>query len=128
MLLQLPQQLFGDVEALKPYVEHIINILLKNRVFFILPELSTFPENPRYLPREIYLADTQEEMEAGSGLKKTGRPSKQEVVRKARSALSSLDKWVDRSTYPLPDSLSDPAGAPAGVQTLARASRRFSSN
>lgn len=115
--MQLPQQLGGGFEALVLYVEYVLNVLLRERLFFILPEKSSCPETPRNLPREVYYADTQEAKEAGPA-KKSGRPSKQDLVRKARSAVSSLDKWVDRSTYPLPECLSDPAGAPSGVRAL----------
>ncbi|KLO20759.1 hypothetical protein SCHPADRAFT_898012 [Schizopora paradoxa] len=118
ILLRLPQQLNGGFDALIPYVDYVLNVLLRERLFIILPEKSFGPETPRNLPREVYYADTQEAMEAGPGAKKSGRPSKQDLVRKARSAVSSLDKWVDRSTYPLPDCLSDPAGAPSGVRAL----------
>lgn len=117
-LLQLPRKLTGDFEALMPYVDYVINVLLRERLFFILPEKSSYPETPRNLPREVYYSDAQEATEAGPGAKKSGRPSKQELVKKARVAVSSLDKWVDRSTYPLPDCLSDPAGAPTGVRAL----------
>lgn len=110
---------------LRPYVVHVLTTLLDARVFEILPHSSLRAQNPSVLPREIFVAEGQnistvpptasgEDAADEEGAshskkkpkKKKGRPSKRDKARKAKDALTSLEKYVDKNTVYLIDETS----------------------
>ncbi|KAI0651965.1 hypothetical protein C8Q79DRAFT_1005211 [Trametes meyenii] len=101
---------------LKPYVVYILTNMLDAQLFHLLPDSSLNAQNPSRIPREVLLMDDQAAFEAsfisarhqqeGTGSvvpKKKGRPSKRDKLRKAKEALVSLEKYVDRSYVALPE-------------------------
>ncbi|KAI0639515.1 hypothetical protein C8Q77DRAFT_1081655 [Trametes polyzona] len=116
-MLSLPAALDEpNLRPLKPYVSHVLSTMLEARAFLILPHSSLKAENPSKLPREIVVRDEQEalnsialqEQGAAAPPKKKGRPSKRDKIRKAREALTSLEKYVDRTYVALPENPSQP--------------------
>ncbi|RPD55846.1 hypothetical protein L227DRAFT_294748 [Lentinus tigrinus ALCF2SS1-6] len=109
---------------LRPYVVHILTSLLDARLFEILPHSSLRAQNPSVLPREVFVIEGQDAStvpqpaahedvvdEDGASLskkpkKKKGRPSKRDKARKAKDALASLEKYVDKNTVYLIDEAS----------------------
>src|SRR6202035_5138559 len=79
------------------------------------------PLNPRDLPREIFVSsspDPELPGQAGStsflmpeGLKKKGRPSKREKMKKAKDALAGLEKWLNKTTYTYSDGDTQPVAS-----------------
>ncbi|KAH9944285.1 uncharacterized protein BXZ73DRAFT_39872 [Epithele typhae] len=110
-MITLPEHLSEPYLSLKPHVVHV---------------LST--QNPPRLPREIFVPDGQDALAAlqATGLgeadssapppaKKKGRPSKRDRIRKAKDALTSLQKYMDKNTVALPSELGAVAGPEAEV-------------
>ena len=116
--MSLPETLPPAHERLRPYITFVLKRLVDSRTFLVLPPSSTGSENPRYLPREIFQSDTVDvsDTNESTSKRKVGRPSKAEKAQKAKSALASLEKWLDRSSYPSLDMAMDPAGGRLGVQ------------
>lgn len=109
-LLALPDLLTTPaLQPLKLHTVHILSTLLKAQIFYIVPDSTTFPLNPRELPREIFVEDT-DDMSASLAdgaqesavPKKKGRPSKREKAKKAKDALVQLDKWLEKTNYTPP--------------------------
>ncbi|OJT10017.1 hypothetical protein TRAPUB_13506 [Trametes pubescens] len=112
--------------------------MLDAQAFQIMPRSSLNAQNPSTLPREIFVPDGQEaatvlhassanapsqEAGASSVPKKKGRPSKRDKIRKAKEALHSLDRYVDRTylalhqdPYQLRMSADPPASGAGPVQ------------
>ncbi len=103
---------------LRPYVVHILTTLLDAQAFLILPDSSLRAQHPARLPREIFVpegqdstvflqaagaVDTTDEANATAPAKKKGRPSKRDKARKAKDALASLERYVDRNAVTLPE-------------------------
>lgn len=127
-----------DLCPLKPYVTHVLTTMLNAQAFHIMPRSSLNAQNPSTLPREIFVPDGQEaamvlqassasapSQEAGTSAvpKKKGRPSKRDKIRKAKEALHSLDRYVDRTylalhqdPYQLRMSADPPASGAGPVQ------------
>ncbi|KAI0698412.1 hypothetical protein C8T65DRAFT_710162 [Cerioporus squamosus] len=109
---------------LRPYVVHVLTTLLDARAFEILPHSSLRADNPSVLPREIFVVEGQDASvlpqpvtgedaadEEGATSqrkpkKKKGRPSKRDKARKAKDALTSLEKYMDKNTVYLIDETS----------------------
>ncbi|OSD03181.1 hypothetical protein PYCCODRAFT_1477061 [Trametes coccinea BRFM310] len=84
-------------------------------LFHILPHSETNAQYPSRLPREVFVMDGQEAsatLQASTGdvavgqtgaPKKKGRPSKRDKIRKAKEALASLERYVDRNYVALPE-------------------------
>jgi hypothetical protein len=100
--LKLPTGLNDDPElaSLAPYCSHIILVLISR--FNILPPSNLGADNPRSLPREVFVPDAQEpEIEEGQDVpKKKGRPSKKETLRRTRAAVTGLGRWLDNTDVP----------------------------
>ncbi|KAH9858080.1 hypothetical protein C2E23DRAFT_865052 [Lenzites betulinus] len=94
----------SDLQPLKPYVTHILAKML----------------DAHSLPREILVLDGQEHFTTlqaptpnastqdpgpSAPPKKKGRPSKRDKMRKAKEALLSLERYVDRTYVALPANL-----------------------
>ncbi|TFK94434.1 hypothetical protein K466DRAFT_642210 [Polyporus arcularius HHB13444] len=104
---------------LRPYAVHVLTTLLDAHVLEILPHSSLRAQNPSILPREVFVVEGQETPtvlqpegavdEEGISpskkkpKKKKGRPSKRDKARKAKDALASLEKYVDKNTVYLID-------------------------
>ncbi|KAI9065839.1 hypothetical protein FKP32DRAFT_1590164 [Trametes sanguinea] len=101
--------------SLKPYVARSLAVMLDDQLFHILPHSETNAQHPSRLPREVFVTDG---LEASAALqsstsdvapgqtgapKKKGRPSKRDKIRKAKEALASLEKYVDRNYVALPE-------------------------
>ena len=110
---------------LAPYASHVLSALTNAKVFYILPVSKLEPYNPRMLPREVYIEDADEMTQGdvptpllGSELdspapgsssmredamiltkvpKKKGRPSKRDMAKKAKDAITGLDRWLERT-------------------------------
>ncbi|KAI0361495.1 hypothetical protein OH77DRAFT_1417760 [Trametes cingulata] len=106
------------LRGLRPYVTHVLNTMLDAQAFHVLPHSSLSAQSPSKLPREVFIADGQEsvailqaastgapsqEVGAGAPPKKKGRPSKRDKIRKAKEALASLERYVDRNYVALPE-------------------------
>ncbi|CDO75474.1 hypothetical protein BN946_scf184935.g10 [Trametes cinnabarina] len=116
-MLSITSSLEGAQQtSLKPYVAHILAKMLDDQLFHILPHSRTNAQNPSILPREVFVTDGHEpssalqastsdatgQLSAGAP-KKKGRPSKRDKVRKAKEALASLERYIDRSYVALPE-------------------------
>ncbi|KIJ68202.1 hypothetical protein HYDPIDRAFT_165121 [Hydnomerulius pinastri MD-312] len=123
-IISLPDAL--STEYLLPIRSHaiyILSALVEAQLFHILPSSDVHPLNPREIPREHFVRD-MEPMAAGSSAsvsnapKKKGRPSKRDKIKKARDALASLDKWLDRTSYTYqPPQAADSSEPPQPVTT-----------
>ncbi|KAI0375113.1 hypothetical protein BV20DRAFT_985413 [Pilatotrama ljubarskyi] len=118
-MLSIPSALEElHLRGLKPYVSYLLTTLLDAQAFHVLPHSSLNAQNPSKLPREVFAADGQESsvtlqttalsarsQEAGASAppKKKGRPSKRDKIRKAKEALASLERYVDRNYVALPE-------------------------
>ena len=102
---------------MRPHVVHILTALLDTQAFLILPHSSLRAQNPARLPRELFVSegqdptlflqavgavDSNDEPRAATPAKKKGRPSKRDKARKAKDALTSLERYVDRNAVTLP--------------------------
>ena len=112
-LLDFPESLTGADTHLKFYVQFILQALQVH--FLILPPSEFHARNPRQLPREELRGEVEfeEGSSIGAAAKKTGRPSKAEKSQKIRTAVTSLEQWVENNTLPLElvPASTDPAGA-----------------
>ncbi|EMD42149.1 hypothetical protein CERSUDRAFT_42273, partial [Gelatoporia subvermispora B] len=108
-LLDLPDMLSEPaLTPLRPYVTYILSSFLEVQAFHILPHSSLRPYDPSVLPREIFVADADPSLLDDSPIanlmtdlpKKKGRPSKREKMRKARDAVVTLNKYMDKCTPP----------------------------
>ncbi|KAF8898909.1 hypothetical protein BD779DRAFT_1486175 [Infundibulicybe gibba] len=84
------------LQPLQPVVSHILSVLLKDAVFFILPRSSLGAHDPRALPRELFMEQDMAGPE--TSLKKKGRPTKRDKANKARTALEGLDTWTENAS------------------------------
>ncbi|KAI0655191.1 hypothetical protein C8Q70DRAFT_924341 [Cubamyces menziesii] len=97
-------------QPLAPYVAHILTTMLDAQVFHVLPESSLNAQNPSVLPREVFSMDAQIAFatdvtgeQGSSAPKKKGRPSKRDKIRKAKEALASLERYVDKNYVNIPE-------------------------
>ncbi|EIW86866.1 hypothetical protein CONPUDRAFT_161499 [Coniophora puteana RWD-64-598 SS2] len=98
---------------LQPYVVHVVQSLIDARLFEIAPPSHLHALNPRTLPREIFVREsTQDEPPTAvvpaeqPARKKRGRPSKREMLRKAKESIATLDKMVNEPSGVAPPQLS----------------------
>lgn len=111
---------------LQPFVSHIISLLLKDNVFFIVPHSELGPLNPLDLPREIFIDSSTGPLVDSNAPKKKGRPTKRDKIKRTRLALNGLDQWLEKTAHSsIPtssstiSSMSDPASAfPSIYDTL----------
>lgn len=110
---------------LAPYASQVVSALVNAKVFYVLPVSELGSYNPRILPREVFIEDVDEmgqgdarvlplepEVDpASTGLddtqadartptrvqKKKGRPSKRDIAKRAKDAVTGLDRWLDRT-------------------------------
>jgi hypothetical protein len=140
-LLRLPSALDEPALApMRPHVTHVLRRLLDSRMFLLLPPSTQHPENPRELPREVYVnealgvlaglapvagvapsaSDTSQNAAAAvePARRKVGRPSKRDKARRARETLDRLDKWLAGTGFTYPPGEGPPGtGAGLGVVT-----------
>ena len=95
----------GVKPSLNPVVAYILNWLIQEKVFTIIPASQYYTDNPRELPREIVSPEFSMAVSEGEGIsdghrKKTGRPSKAEKQQRAKVALSQLERWLEKSSNP----------------------------
>jgi hypothetical protein len=83
-----------ELISLREPVIYVASTMVKDRVFYILPASNLGPENPRYLPREVLVGDSNSELDPDTP-KKKGRPSWRDKARKAQMALEGLDSWLN---------------------------------
>lgn len=88
--------------GLRPYVTWILQYFLTRSLFFVLPDSTLFPHNPRFLPREVF--ESISEVPCGNSSVavsefKHGRLSKKERIIKARTAINGLSKWIDKNSH-----------------------------
>ncbi|CAL1695580.1 unnamed protein product [Somion occarium] len=114
-MLELPSML-GDeaLQPLQPYTTHVLSRLLDAQAFHILPEAPLRPQNPSTLPREMFIPDgvdpstilgiPTEASSSGTNKppKKKGRPSKRDKAKRAKDAVTSLDRWLEKNTFTYP--------------------------
>jgi hypothetical protein len=95
-LMTLPSVLTSEqLRPLQPYVVYVLSVLVNARSFHIVPSSELCPMNPRDLPREIFVQDYG--VSTAPEAKKKGRPSKREKAKKAKDAVVSLDKWLEKT-------------------------------
>ena len=102
------------LQPLQPYTTRLLTTLLDAQVFHILPESSLHAQNPSVLPREIFVPDgvdpsslfgtASEASTSGTQKqpKKKGRPSKRDKAKRAKDAVLSLDKWLEKNSFSYP--------------------------
>ncbi|KAJ3551444.1 hypothetical protein NM688_g4694 [Phlebia brevispora] len=119
---------------LRPYTTHVLSVLLDAQIFHVLPDASLRPQDPSNIPREYFIEDdadpatilgqaTPEGTTAGIP-KKKGRPGKREKTKRAKDAVSALDKWLDKNTYTYTAPPDGVAGRGVGSPGTAYAERR----
>ncbi|KAF7796393.1 hypothetical protein EIP86_007570 [Pleurotus ostreatoroseus] len=119
-LIALPSSLTeAHLLPLRPYATHVLSVLLDAQAFHILPESSLRPYNPSDLPREFFVEDdvdpatvfdpSSSEATTSTAPKKKGRPGKREKAKRAKEALTALDKWLDKNTYTYTDNAAGPS-------------------
>ena len=112
-MLELPGNLSAHhLLSLQPYAAHLLQTLLTTQAFHVMPKTSLRAQNPSDLPRERFVEDNAE-VPAGSTATKKGRPSKRDKARKAKDAVTVLDRWLTKNTYTYPDTATEP-GSSAG--------------
>jgi len=136
-LLEMPKTVSP---ILAPYASQVLSALTNAKAFYILPVSKLGPYNPRMLPREVYIEEVDEMTEgtvpleserdqpvaglsstAGDAVmtakvpKKKGRPSKREMAKRAKEAISGLDRWLERT-----DSVGRAAGGDGPEASRAR--------
>ena len=91
-------------------MKYILGVL--QPVFYILPQTSLFSQYPRTLPRELVRDEVVLE-EGVAHKKKAGRPSKSEKAHRMRAAVTGLERWLEKCSYPANNihNTNDPAGA-----------------
>ncbi|KAL0578611.1 hypothetical protein V5O48_003402 [Marasmius crinis-equi] len=102
-LLSLPNVLNSEqLKPLRPSVCYILDQLSKSETFFIIPSSETGPQNPRSLPREVYLDQNTISVVGNTTTNnsgnKRGRPTKRDKVKKAKAALEGIDKWIQKTS------------------------------
>ncbi|KAF9015538.1 hypothetical protein BDQ17DRAFT_1229994 [Cyathus striatus] len=98
-LKALPEGLITpEFEALQPRIECILSRLMKEKVFLMVPESRLGALNPRSLPREVYMDSCVRTAGEDSGGRKKGRPTKRDKAQKAKTAVESLDRWLERTS------------------------------
>ncbi|KAJ2927210.1 hypothetical protein H1R20_g9884, partial [Candolleomyces eurysporus] len=85
-----------ELSALRPTISFILRYFRENGVFLILPDSNSLPENPRSLPREVHVDRGLIASLDPSSTKKKGRPTRNDKTRKAKSAVDSLESWLDK--------------------------------
>ena len=93
-MLALPDALDGEhLLPVRPHVIYVLSDLLQAQVFHVLPHTETHPLNPRALPREVVEDDG-----VMGEVRKRGRPSRHERVKKAKGCVAALEKsWEGES-------------------------------
>jgi hypothetical protein len=86
-------------------VVYIISRLLEADLFRIVPSTELHAQNPRTLPRELYVNEAMGVLvgritEPGKQKKKLGRPSKRDQARRTRENTDALDRWLDQAVIP----------------------------
>ncbi|KAG2369490.1 hypothetical protein BDR07DRAFT_1267135 [Suillus spraguei] len=108
-LLKLPDVLATDfLRPLRPYVIYVLSALQK--------------VHPRELPREKFISDVTDGYEqvaytTANAIKKKGRPSKHDKVKKSKDAVVALDKWLDKTAYTYQPPRATSAEVPQPVTT-----------
>jgi hypothetical protein len=116
-LVEFPSTLTSQYLApLRPHAVYILKTLLDDHAFYILPAAKYKAQNPCVLPREIFVRDSEPSGSHASathgtlgtrsglvpnadGPKKKGRPTKRDKVKKAKGALVSLERWLDKAGH-----------------------------
>ncbi|KAJ7596872.1 hypothetical protein C8J56DRAFT_299611 [Mycena floridula] len=128
-LLSLPKALHSE-PRLELMASDLVNKLTSSKAFHILPSSELGAQNPRHLPREVLQAPCVEEEP------KKGRQTKRAKANRAKAAVESLDKWMQKtdppSNVPKPTlfhyqshkvhllGMLDPTSVPVSMQTKGR--------
>lgn len=122
-LLKLPDVLETDLlRPLRAYIIYVLSALQKAHFFHILPPSNLYPLSPRELPREKIISNIADGYEQATyattnAIKKKGRPSKHDKVKKSKDAVIALDKWLDKTAYTYQPPRATSAEAPQPVTT-----------
>ncbi|KAJ3967625.1 hypothetical protein EV361DRAFT_1028273 [Lentinula raphanica] len=117
-LLSLPKALTSEMLApLRPYVTHVLQTLVDSETFYIIPSSDLGAFNPRPLPRELYVDSITSEA-ALQKSKKAGRPSRRDKAKKAKAALDGIDKWMHKTSVPIPSANGGNHGSTLGDSTM----------
>ena len=90
------------LKPLKSSVCYLLNQMVSSKTFFMLPSSDSGPQNPRSLPREVYLDQNTISVvgSTANGESRKGRPTKRDKVKKAKVALEGIDKWIHKTSQP----------------------------
>ncbi|KIJ46423.1 hypothetical protein M422DRAFT_29271 [Sphaerobolus stellatus SS14] len=113
-MLSFPQIFQGP---LRLCVIYVISQLFSKQVFHVIPDSSLGPQNPRYLPHSVPIL----RLEVDHGpRKKTGRPSNQDMNRRAEKTLNELEQYLETADtrLPLPGSSSGGTAAPSAADYI----------
>ncbi|KAJ7706349.1 hypothetical protein B0H17DRAFT_1036850 [Mycena rosella] len=91
-LIGLPGMLSSAYLApLQPYVSYVVSALVNAQAFYLLPSSELGAQNPRDLPREIFVEEGLIDSNQPQG---KGHQSKRDKVIKARTALDAVGRWL----------------------------------
>ncbi|EAU92702.2 hypothetical protein CC1G_01747 [Coprinopsis cinerea okayama7 len=94
-LYSLPSRLQDpSMKAIQSSVVYILNTLSEKNTFLLILPTQCFAQNPRTLPREIYLGQ-------GSAIsldkRKKGRPSKNDKSRRVKEKIDHVEAWLSKT-------------------------------
>ncbi|KAJ7492775.1 hypothetical protein FB451DRAFT_1219532 [Mycena latifolia] len=97
-LIGLPGMLTTAYLApLQPFASYVVSALVNAQVFHLLPRSELGAQNPRELPREIYV---EEGLIDSNQPQRKGHQSKRDKVVKARAALDAVGRWLEQTPPP----------------------------
>jgi hypothetical protein len=99
-LFALPEQL--QETGMRPLLVCVLSVLeylAAGSVFLLLPDSHTQSQNPRTLPREIYV---DQGSVGASYTKKRGRPNKNEKTKRLKAGLADAEDWLVKTAGSAP--------------------------
>jgi hypothetical protein len=113
-LLDFPKALTTQpLSPFRPCVSYVLKTLFDDQAFYIVPSSERQALNPRELPREVFVQDSDGldslattayvsnvgPTPTSESRKKKGRPSKRDKAKKAKDALALLEHWLNRTGH-----------------------------
>jgi hypothetical protein len=79
---------------LQPFASYVMSALVTAQAFHLLPSSELGAQNPRDLPREIFV---EEGLIDSNQPQRKGHLSKRDKVIKARTALDAVSRWLEQT-------------------------------
>ncbi|KAJ6574952.1 hypothetical protein B0H19DRAFT_1126506 [Mycena capillaripes] len=94
-LIALPDTLTTPYLApLQPFASYVVSALVNAQAFHLLPSSELGAQNPRDVPREIFVEEGLIDSNQPQG---KGQGSKRDKVIKARTALDAVGRWLEQA-------------------------------